>query len=159
LKDLYDYFSGHIVRVQRDGYEESITIPRAERSVVGAAIQATVKERRLWLISGRGSFFAEDLPAGVLSDEAYLQGPPQPIPARDVLPQTLPEAWGGETTTALEIANALSTKVGKMLPWVTVHGPATMLVPGWSRYACRENRRYSMHQSLRLNHRCMMAGH
>jgi len=49
-----------------------------------------------------------------------LLGPPQPIPARDVLPQTLPEAWGEETTTALEIANALSTKVGKMLPWVTV---------------------------------------
>ncbi len=120
LQDLYDYFSGHIVRVRRNGYEESITIPRAERSVVDAAIQAAVKEKRLWLISGRGSFFAEDLPAGVLSDEAYLQGPPQPIPARDVLPQTLPEAWGGEITTALEIANALSTKVGKMLPWFTV---------------------------------------
>ncbi len=120
LKDLYDYFSGRIVRVQRDGYEETITIPRAERGVVDAAIQVAVKERRLWLISGRGSFFAEDLPAGVLGDGAYLQGPPQPIPARDVLPQTLREAWGGETTTALEIANALSTKVGKMLPWVTV---------------------------------------
>ena len=56
----------------------------------------------------------------MLTDEAYLQGPPQPIPARDILPQTLPEAWSGEMTTALEIANALSTKVGKMLPWLTV---------------------------------------
>src|SRR6266852_4195402 len=120
LKDLYDYFSGRIVRVQRDGYEETITIPRAERGVVDAAIQVAVKERRLWLISGRGSFLAEELPIGVLVDEAYLQRPPQPIPGKEILPQTLPEAWSGETTTAWEIANALSTKVGKMLPWITV---------------------------------------
>jgi hypothetical protein len=32
----------------------------------------------------------------------------------------LPEAWSAETTTALDIANALSTKFGKMLPWYTV---------------------------------------
>ncbi len=120
LKELYDYFAGRVVQVQREGYEEPVTIPKAERSVVDAAIQGTVRERRLWLISGSGSFLAEDLPVGVLVDGAYLQRPPQPIPGKEILPQTLPEAWSGETTTAWEIANALSTKLGKMLPWVTV---------------------------------------
>ncbi len=143
LKELYDYFAGRVVQVQREGYEEPVTIPKAERSVVDAAIQGTVRERRLWLISGSGSFLAEDLPVGVLVDgaylqrppqpipgkeilpqtlpeAAYLQRPPQPIPGKEILPQTLPEAWSGETTTAWEIANALSTKLGKMLPWVTV---------------------------------------
>ena len=104
----------------REGYEEPVTIPKAERSVVDAAIQGIVREKRLWLISGSGSFLAEDLPVGVLVDDAYLQRPPQPIPGKEILPQTLPEAWSGETTTAWEIANALSTKVGKMLPWITV---------------------------------------
>jgi hypothetical protein len=35
--------------------------------------------------------------------------------AKDILPENLPEAWSGETTTALEISHALSTKVGKIL--------------------------------------------
>jgi len=57
---------------------------------------------------------------GVLTDDAFLQYPPQPIPARELLPEKLPEAWSGESTTALEITNTLSTKVGKPLPWLTV---------------------------------------
>src|SRR5713226_5821892 len=36
VKDVYDYFSGRFVRVQREGYEETITIPRAGRGVVDA---------------------------------------------------------------------------------------------------------------------------
>jgi hypothetical protein len=120
LKDLYDYFAGRVVQVQREGYEEPVTIPKAERTVVDTAIQGAVKEKRLWLISGSGSFLAEELPMGVLVDNAYLQRPPQPIAGKEILPQTLPEAWSGKTTTAWEIANALSTKVGKMLPWITV---------------------------------------
>ncbi len=88
--------------------------------VVDVAIQAAVKEKKLWLTSETASFFAEDIPAGVLSDNAYLQAPPQPVPVKDIRPENLPEAWSGETTTALEISHALSTKVGKMLPWITV---------------------------------------
>src|SRR5207244_6745178 len=74
----------------------------------------------LWLIAGQGSFLCEELPVGVLAEDAYLLPPPQPIPAREILPEDLPEAWSGEITTALAIGNALSTKVGKMLPWITV---------------------------------------
>jgi hypothetical protein len=125
LRDLYDYFSGRVVKIKREGYEEEVSIPKAERSVVDAAVQAAIKERRLWLISGRGSFFAEELPVGVLTDDAYLQRPPLLIPATDILPQNLAEAWSSEVTTALEIANALSTKQGKPLPWFTVREAIT----------------------------------
>src|SRR5205085_4589085 len=117
LRDLYSYFSGRVVKLQ---YGEVFVIPQAGRDVVDAAIQAAVKEKKLWLTSETASFFAEDIPAGVLSDNANLQAPPQPVPVKDILPENLPEAWSGETTTALEISNALSTKVGKMLPWITV---------------------------------------
>ncbi len=120
LKDLYSYFSGRTVQVERVGYEDIVVIPQAGRDVVDAAIQAAVKEKKLWLTSETASFFAEDIPAGVLSDNAYLQAPPQPVPVKDILPENLPEAWSGETTTTLEISHALSTKVGKMLPWITV---------------------------------------
>ncbi len=120
LKDLYDYFTGHVITMRHEGYEDYVTIPRAERAAIDTAIQVAVKERRLWLISGRGSFFAEDLPPGMLTDDAYLQRPPQPIPPKDILPENLPEAWQDGSATALTIANALSTKVGKMLPWATV---------------------------------------
>jgi hypothetical protein len=117
LRDLRSYFTGRNITLQ---YGETITIPTAARSVLDIAIQAAVKEKRLWLITGHSSFFAEDLPLGVLAEDAYLLPPPKPIPASEVLPASLPEAWSGEITTALEIANALSTKVGKMLPWITV---------------------------------------
>jgi hypothetical protein len=38
----------------------------------------------------------------------------------EILPDTLPEAWSGDTATALAIAVALSKKAGKTLPWATV---------------------------------------
>jgi hypothetical protein len=120
VKDLYGYFSGRVVMVPREGYEEPVTIPTAERAALDAALQAAVRDRRLWLIAGQGSFFAEELPVGVLAEDAYLLLPPRSIAAREILPVELPEAWSGEVTTALDIANALSTKAGKALPWFTV---------------------------------------
>ncbi|HVB24891.1 MAG TPA: DUF499 domain-containing protein [Ktedonobacteraceae bacterium] len=120
LRDLYSYFSGRVIMVSRGGYAEPCSIPATERNVVDAAIQAAVREKRLWLISGSGSFLGEELPMGVLTDDAFLQHPPQPILARELLPENLPEAWSSESTTALEITNALSRKVGKPLPWLTV---------------------------------------
>ncbi len=122
LSDLYSYFSGRVVTFTREGYEyeEEISIPGADRDVVDVAIQAAVKEKRLCLVSGRASFLAEDIPTGVLTDDAYLQVPPQPIPVKDILPDTLSEAWNDGTTTALAISEALSIKVGKILPWLTI---------------------------------------
>ena len=41
-----------------EGYEEPFTIPKASRDVVNEAVQAAVKEKRLWLISGQASLLA-----------------------------------------------------------------------------------------------------
>lgn len=119
LSDLYAYFSS---RVLKDEYGQDMFLPRASQEVVDAAVQSAVRERRLWLLSGPASFLGEDLPAGVLTADATVQAPPQPIAVKDLLPQNLPEAWGqdGTTTTALAISDALSTKSGAMLPWLPV---------------------------------------
>ena len=79
-----------------------------------------VKQGKLWLTSGQASILAEEIPAGLLTDDARLQPPPQPIPAADVTPSNLPEVWSGETATAIAIAVALSKKAGTNLPWATV---------------------------------------
>jgi hypothetical protein len=71
LKDLHNYFSGRTVRIERECYQDVVVIPQAERDVVDAAIQAAVKEKKLWLTSESASFFAEDIPAGVLSDHSF----------------------------------------------------------------------------------------
>src|SRR5438270_3140623 len=120
LKEVYNYFSG-TKRIKGEFAGETQAIPRAERNVVNEAIQAAVKGRRLWLLSGRASLLAEDVPVDLLADDATVQAPPPPLAAKDVIPDNLPEAWsGGNETTAREIAGALSTKVGKVLPWLIV---------------------------------------
>jgi hypothetical protein len=83
-------------------------------------VAEAIKQGKLWLTSGQASILAEEIPAGLLTDEARLQPPPQPIPAADVTPSNLPEVWSGETTTALAIAVGLSRKAGTNLPWATI---------------------------------------
>ena len=121
LKDVRAYFAGgHIVHIPREGYAEPAAIPQAEGAVIEAAVHAAVKEGTLWLTSGPASVFAEDIPAGMLTDEALLHAPPQSVSALEVVGQNLPEALGNRTTTALAVSTALSQKVGKTLPWATV---------------------------------------
>ena len=126
VQNVYDYFSGRTLRIKYEGYEETVVIPKAERNVVDAAIQAAVKEKRLWFLASGASFLGEDIPADLLTADAILQAPPQAIPGKEVLPENLPEAWGNrEETTALAISNALSTKAGKALPWLIVRDALT----------------------------------
>lgn len=121
LGEMYQYFSGnHVVKIQKDSYEESITVPRVERPVIDAAVHAAVKDGKLWLTSGVANIYAEDIPIGLLTEDAVLQAPPQSIPTTDILPGKLPEAWCEETTSALAISVALSKKAGKTLPWIIV---------------------------------------
>lgn len=118
LKDLLDYFSGgRVVKVQKQSYEEPLPIPKAERNVVAAAVSEAVKIGLLWLTSGPASIWAEEIPAGLLSDDATLQAPPPIISSIEVLPPSLPEAWQGGTTTALAISASLSQKAGQTIPW------------------------------------------
>src|SRR5712691_2534970 len=125
LREVYSYFSGS-TRIRGEYEGETKAVPRAERSVVNAAIQAAVKEKRLWFLAGRASLLAEDVPVDLLTDEATLQAPPPSLAARDVIPDNLPEAWkGSRETTAREIADALSAKAGKALPWLIVRDALT----------------------------------
>jgi len=125
LQEVFNYFSG-TRRIKGEFEGETKAVPRTERSVVNEAIQAAVKERRLWLLSGRASLLAEDVPVDLLIDDATIQAPPPPLAARDVIPDNLPEAWKGTTeTTAREIAEALSRKMGKVLPWLIVRDALT----------------------------------
>lgn len=119
--DIASYFGGgKIISVQRDGYEEPISIPKVERPVLEGALSEAVQTGKLWLTSGPASVLAEAIPAGLLTDEARLQPPPAPVSLPDVLPDKLPEIWASGVTTAAAIAVALSSKAGKTLPWVTV---------------------------------------
>ena len=119
--NIAKYFSGGtVVKIKKNGYEEPVTIPKAARELVKGTVAEAVKQGKLWLTSGQASILAEDIPAGLLTDDARLQAPPQPVPAADVTPSNLPEVWSGETTTALAIAVALSKKAGTNLPWATV---------------------------------------
>jgi hypothetical protein len=120
LQEVYNYFSGKML-VKGEFEGETKAVPRAGRGVVNEAVQAAVKERRLWLLSGRASLLAEDVPVDLLTEEATLQAPPAPLATKDVLPEHLQEAWkGGMETTARAIAEALSTKAGRVLPWLIV---------------------------------------
>ena len=119
--NIANYFSGGtVVKIKKDGYDEPVTIPKAARELVEGTVAEAVKQGKLWLTSGQASILAEEIPAGLLTDDARLHQPPQPIPAADITPSNLPEVWSAETTTALAIAVALSKKAGTNLPWATV---------------------------------------
>jgi DNA-binding transcriptional regulator YiaG len=121
LGELYQYFSGdHVVKVQNNNDEKPITIPKAERLLIDTVVHAAVKEGKLWLTSGAASIYAEDIPTGIITEDAVLQAPPQPIPATDILPGKLSEAWSEDTTTALAVSVALSERAGKTLPWTII---------------------------------------
>lgn len=122
VTQLRHYFSGkRVVKLQREGYEEPIPIPGADAAVVTGAIRTAVKEKQLWLTTGQVSILGEEIPPGVLTDESVLQKPPQPLSPMSILPQAMPAAWEGGTTTTLAIALALSNQAGRPLPWLTVH--------------------------------------
>ncbi len=119
--DVLAYFAGgHVVSVPREGYEETIAIPKAERAVVETAIAEAVQNGALWLTNGPASVLFEPIPAGLLTDTAVLQAPPAPVSTTDLLPEALPQAWAGGLTTGIAVAAALSAKSGRTLPWATV---------------------------------------
>jgi hypothetical protein len=111
---------GTVVRVKKEGYEEALALPAAEREAVDAAIHAAVREGKLWLTSGPASILGEEIPAGLLTDDARLQAPPPPISAADLGSASLPAAWTASATTALALSAALSNRLGKNLPWPVI---------------------------------------
>ncbi len=121
VQSVCDYFrGGHTVKVPREGYQETVAVPKAERDVVETAIRRAVASGTLWLVAGPASLLSEEIPAGLLTDDALLLPPPRPIAATDLLPENLPGAWSGGASSAWAIASGLSRAAGKNLPWTTV---------------------------------------
>ena len=121
VQQIYDHFSGgRVVKVDKGSHEEPMTIPKAAASVIDEAVNRAVKEGRLWLTVGSASLLGEEIPAGILTGDAILQAPPEAIPAPQLLPENLPEAWKDGQSTALSMAVVLSRKLGKTLPWGVV---------------------------------------
>lgn len=118
LKRVREFYSGgRTMKVSRGGFEEPIAVPRVPTTAVDAAVAAAVRDGKLWLTSGPASFLAEEVPSGLLTDDALVQAPPAPIPPLDVLPQRTPQAWTDGSTTGQVLVAALSKNAGKVLPW------------------------------------------
>jgi hypothetical protein len=64
--------------------------------------------------------FAEEIPTGLLNNDAQLQPPPEAISPMAIVPDVLTDAWSNGTATALSVSVALSKKAGKPLPWAPV---------------------------------------
>jgi hypothetical protein len=119
--DVFRFFDGaHEVKVKRNSHSESLRVPRAPRGVVEAAVREAVRGGLVWLTAGSASLFREEVPPGVLTDDAVLSPPPAPIPLSDLAMESLPAAWKQGLATASSLAGALSKKVGKVLPWAVV---------------------------------------
>lgn len=118
VKQVRYYFSGATTAtILREGYEEQQHIPKATSQAVDDAIKMAVKLNAVWLTSGPATLLGEDLPEGILTYDAVLRPPPEPIPPTEILPENLPEAWFSGKATALTISIALSKKKGLNLPW------------------------------------------
>lgn len=118
---VIEYFSGKtVVQVDKGGFTEPVSIPKASVAVVDATIGEAVEAGNVWLLSGPASLLNEPIPTGVLAPTSKLCVPPAPISAALILPENLPNAWKDGGTTALSIATALSQVAGNTLPWKTV---------------------------------------
>ena len=121
VQDVCDYFAGgHNVTVQRDGYEETVTLPKCDLANVEAAVSQAVEKGLVWLTNGPASILNEPLPAGVLSASAILRPPPERFEVDELTASSIPDAWKDGEANALAIATGLSAKRGMTLPWSTV---------------------------------------
>lgn len=120
-QDALAYFDGsRVVQVDRGGFPEPMTVPKAAPEAVNAAIGDAVASGKVWLLSGPASLLSETIPAGVLTPAAKLRRPPAAISAAALLPENLPAAWHDGEASALALATALSQDAGATLPWKTV---------------------------------------
>jgi len=121
FREIADFFSGgRVVKVQKNGYEEPFTVPGVPRAVLLSTTETAIRDGKLWLTSGPTSIFREDIPSGILTDDATLNAPPDPIPVTSLSPENLPEGWSDGKTTALALTVACSKRSGKTLPWTII---------------------------------------
>ena len=121
VQDVTDYFAGgHSVTVPREGYDDFVSVPECEPTIVEQAIEDAVSLGLLWLTNAPASILGETVPPGILSSTATLRPPPEPISPRELTKEIIPGAWQDDSTNALAIITALSHRRGQTLPWSTV---------------------------------------
>ena len=112
--DVRAHFGGGVVtKVDRGGYEEPVSIPKAAAEVVDTAILAAVRDGKLWLTSGPASLWQEEVPAGVLTGETVLRSAPAPIGAPQVLPGVLPDALEGQCDQRRDAGGRSGAEAGR----------------------------------------------
>ena len=121
VADVTAYFAGgYSVAIPREGYEETVFVPKCEPQRVDRAVLEGIQQGFLWLTSGPASFCREPVPDGILGASAILRRPPKPIEASDLMESAIPTAWKDGRTNALAISTALSAHQGVTLPWSTI---------------------------------------
>ena len=121
VQHVVDYFTGgHSAVVPREGYDDTVFIPKCEPSVVEETIAIAVERGIVWLINGPASIFREAVPVGLLSPSATLSPPPAPVAVTDLMEASIPDAWRDGRASALAISTSLSANQGKPLPWAIV---------------------------------------
>ena len=121
VRDVTDYFAGgHSVTVPKEGYDDTVIIPKCQPALVEQAIAEAVQRGGIWLINGPASILSESVPDGVLGPSATLHSPPGYVTVQALTAESIPDAWKDGKTNALAIITALSAQRGKTLPWPTV---------------------------------------
>ncbi|MDD9864539.1 MAG: DUF499 domain-containing protein [Gammaproteobacteria bacterium] len=118
LREVCAYFGGgREASVQKEGYAETLVIPRGDEEIVRAAVARAVEAGTVWLTSGPASVWQEPVPPGVLAEEAVLRRRPALIEARDFVETALPAAWRDGKTNGALLTQALSQARNTALPW------------------------------------------
>lgn len=85
--------------------------------MVCEAVRQAVEAGDLWLVSGPSSCWKDEIPAGVLDENAALRPPPALVPARELTAEALPGAWDEGETNGAAVERALSHERGEPVPW------------------------------------------
>jgi putative transcriptional regulator len=121
FRELVGYFSGvHVVDLPGSNHHVRIAIQDIDRERLEGAVHDAVARGLLWLTWGNASIFADEVPEGLITDEACLRAAPTPVVATDILADSLPSAWTRDTTTVLSIWIALSEEAHIPLPWAII---------------------------------------
>ena len=121
MTDVVSYFTGgHTVTVPKEGYGDIAVIPECEPKAIEEAVATAVERGNIWLTNGPASVFREEMPTGILTPQAKLNQPPEPISMTELTSASIPNAWKEDKTTAFAIVTAFSTQKGKPLPWSIV---------------------------------------
>ena len=129
VRDLLAYFAGgHVVQVTREGYDDMLAVPACPADVVLEAVREAVGVGALWLVNGPSSCWKDEIPPGVLDEDAVLRPPPALVPVQGFTEEALPGAWTDGETNGAAIERALSHQRGERMPWGLVRESISVAV-------------------------------